>query len=104
MHLCLVTQINQAQNRNHLTGCIFIDYAKAFDCVSHNLLISKLIDGGIHHDNIDWFKNYFEDRTQAVRVVNIWQIAQNSQTASVLTRLRAAPTIRLDIPTCVLSL
>lgn len=48
-----------------------MDYAKAFDCVSHEPLIAKLIDIGIHHNNIDWFKNYFEDRVQAVKANNI---------------------------------
>lgn len=67
----LISHINIAQNRNHLTGCIFIDYAKAFDCVSHNLLIQKLTDIGIHQDNIGWFRSYFEDRVQAVKANNM---------------------------------
>lgn len=40
-------------------------------CVSHSILISKLKDTEIHQNNIDWFKNYFEDRVQAVKVNNV---------------------------------
>lgn len=62
----LVTDINYAMNLNYYTLCAFIDYRKAFDCVNFDILIDKLIDVGISHLNIDWFKNYFKDRTQCV--------------------------------------
>lgn len=47
-----------------LTLC---DLSKAFDSVSHEVLIKKMIDLGI--DDF-WFKNYLTSRTQSVRINN----------------------------------
>jgi hypothetical protein len=43
---------------------IFCDLAKAFDCVNHELLISKLEYYGVHDCNLNWFKSYVSDRKQ----------------------------------------
>lgn len=64
----LVCHLNEARNCNHYSACVFIDYKKAFDCVNHSILISKLSDIGIAWENIDWFHNYFEHRQQRVKV------------------------------------
>lgn len=48
--------------------CIFIDFKKAFDCVNFDILIGKLINIGIDFLNIEWFKNYFMDRVQQVKI------------------------------------
>ena len=47
---------------------IFIDFAKAFDCVSHNILLSKMRYYGIRGQVLKWFSSYLADRTQSIRV------------------------------------
>jgi hypothetical protein len=46
-----------------------LDFSKAFDCISHELLILKLKTYGINGKLLLWFGNYLHDRKQRV-VVN----------------------------------
>ena len=48
------------------TDSIYLDYAKAFDRVDHDLLISKLERYGIHQSLINWIKSFLGDREQVV--------------------------------------
>jgi len=43
---------------------LFIDFRKAFDCVDHNILISKLEKYGIRGTALRWITNYLLDRKQ----------------------------------------
>ena len=47
---------------------IFIDLEKAFDTVSHNILIGKLNHYGTRGIPNDWFRSYLSDRTQFVSI------------------------------------
>lgn len=51
-------------------GCqvdaVYTDYSKAFDKISHSILISKLEEVGIHGDLLRWLASYLRNRTQAV--------------------------------------
>ena len=49
---------------------IYLDIRKAFDTVSHELLLSKLKSLGIAGELLLWFKAYLTDRIQCVRVNN----------------------------------
>ena len=48
---------------------VYLDFAKAFDKVDHNILIHKLKDFEINGKTLQWIKNFLEDRSQRV-VVN----------------------------------
>ena len=50
------------------TGSVFIDLSKAFDCVDHGLLLSKLFKLGCDNDSVNWFYSYLTDRTQKVSI------------------------------------
>jgi hypothetical protein len=47
-------------------GGISCDLAKAFDCLNHELLLSKLHFYGIRNMAGQWFKSYLHDRRQKV--------------------------------------
>ena len=43
-------------------GILFVDFTKAFDAVSHNILLQKLNDIGIRGDVGLWLKDYLTER------------------------------------------
>lgn len=47
---------------------VFLDFAKAFDTVNHEVLLSKLDFMGIRGNVLDWFKTYIEGRSQQVSI------------------------------------
>ena len=51
-----------------VTGVIFLDLKKAFDTVNHEILINKLSNYGIKGNELNWFKSYLCNRSQAVQV------------------------------------
>ena len=61
-------EISQALNcvQNKQVDAIFLDFAKAFDKVSHSKLIHKLKYYGIVGPVLDWIKAFLSNRTQQV--------------------------------------
>ena len=51
---------------------IDIDLSKAFDSISHNLLIAKLKAYGFDTDAINVMKSYLPGRCQRVRLYNVF--------------------------------
>ncbi len=47
---------------------IFLDIAKAFDCVNHRILLNKMVKFGIHGLNLKLFDNYLTNRKQFIDV------------------------------------
>jgi hypothetical protein len=64
----LTNGILEAWNDKLQTAGIFCDLAKAFDCVNHETLISKLEYYDVHDCNLNWFKSYVSDRKQRVHL------------------------------------
>ena len=48
--------------------CLIMDFSKAFDRISHSLIIYKLKHYGITGETNEWIKNFHGDRTQSVVV------------------------------------
>ena len=46
----------------------FFDLEKAFDTVSHDILLEKLDHYGIRGISNDWFRSYLSDRSQFVSI------------------------------------
>jgi hypothetical protein len=71
-------------NKEYVTG-LFCDLTKAFDCVSHELLISKLKFCGINGSILKWLKSYLYNRQQRVllqldsspNILSDWETAKH---------------------------
>ena len=61
--------ILQSLLNNKDTDVIYLDYAKAFDKVDHEILLHKLYTYGIRGKLLMWLKDYLADRSQTV-VIN----------------------------------
>uniref|UniRef100_A0A8R1I2A8 Reverse transcriptase domain-containing protein n=1 Tax=Caenorhabditis japonica TaxID=281687 RepID=A0A8R1I2A8_CAEJA len=42
---------------------IYLDYAKAFDRVPHDILLGKLVDANLNPNLIKWIRSYLSNRT-----------------------------------------
>jgi hypothetical protein len=49
-------------------GGIFSDFAKALDCMNHEVLLTKLYLYGIWRVPEDWFRSYLTHRRQKVEI------------------------------------
>ena len=64
----LTERWREAVERKLFVGILFVDFTKAFDTVSHNILLQKLNDLGIRGDICLWLKSYLTERKQFVRI------------------------------------
>ncbi|XP_011860418.1 PREDICTED: RNA-directed DNA polymerase from mobile element jockey-like, partial [Vollenhovia emeryi] len=63
----MLDDVRYAADRRMVTVSVFFDFSKAFDCVSHRLLINKLASLGLSSSVLSWFRSYLSDRSQAVK-------------------------------------
>ena len=58
-------------NKNLTPINIYVDLSKAFDCLNHDILLSKLRFYGLSDDALSFLKNYLTSRDQYVQLGNI---------------------------------
>ena len=67
----LYHKIIDSMENKKTPSCIFLDFAKAFDTVNHNILLNKLEYYGIRGTSLNWFKSYLNNRIQRVSIGSI---------------------------------
>ena len=61
--------VDAIENKQYSCG-VFLDFAKAFDTVIHEILLKKLEHYGIRGNALNWFKCYLSNRYQKVKIGN----------------------------------
>ena len=69
--LRLIENWKAASDSNLLTGAVLMDLAKAFDCISYDLLIAKLHAYGFNFKTLTFLNSYLRNRKQCVKINNI---------------------------------
>ena len=64
--LDFINNANDAIDDNMFTAGIFMDLSKAFDTITHNILLHKLYHYGFRGISYNWFENYLTNRKQYV--------------------------------------
>lgn len=67
----LTTQINIGFEQKEFTYSQFLDLTKAFDCVSHEILLNKLNFYGFTYESIKLINSYLSNRHQYVKYNNV---------------------------------
>jgi hypothetical protein len=67
----LLNYITDTLEKNEYGVCIFLDFAKAFDTVNHDILIEKLEHYGIRGVALNWLKNYLTNRMQCTEIGDV---------------------------------
>ena len=63
----LLDHIRGEADKGKLTGAILVDLSKAFDTVSHSVLLSKLPSYGVMHTEFQWLTDCLFNRRQIVQ-------------------------------------
>ena len=63
----VVQYLYNSTDKGLVTYCAFIDYAKAFDTLDHEILLKKLLTYNISAHVISWCRNYLVNRKQQVK-------------------------------------
>lgn len=76
--LILATEyIRQALDDGDHVVAIFLDLRKAFDVVSHQILLGKLSHYGVRGLPLQWMESYLKNRVQSVKIGNILSSRQS---------------------------
>lgn len=67
----LICSVLTSLNKNNLTTGLFFDLSKAFDFVSHRILLQKLELMGVRGLPLQWIKSYLSNRRQSVVIKKI---------------------------------
>jgi hypothetical protein len=70
-HLSVLHSIGKSLDQNTQTDILYLDFAKAFDCVDHVILIEKLKWYGVTGNLLNWFTDYLGDRSQRVVIYGV---------------------------------
>ncbi|XP_045451617.1 uncharacterized protein LOC123660605 [Melitaea cinxia] len=60
--------ISCAMDKGFQVDAVYTDFSKAFDKISHSILLDKLKYIGVHGDLLRWIESYLANRSQAVTI------------------------------------
>ena len=66
--MVIIDDIRKEVDKGNLVGAVFIDLSKAFDTLSHAVLLKKLEAYGIQGNELHWFTDYLFCRQQYVNL------------------------------------
>ena len=66
--IVLTEKINEIVDKGELGMTIFLDLAKAFNSISHTILLQKISNYGYSENAIELLKSFLTDRKQRVRI------------------------------------
>ena len=66
----LVEEWRERLDNNYIVDAILMDMSKAFNCISHNLIIAKLAAYGLDDTALKLIFSYLKNRKQCVRIYN----------------------------------
>lgn len=58
----------ESLDNNSQVDVVYTDFSKAFDKINHDMLISKLLNAGVHGNLLRWINSYIRNRSQSVRL------------------------------------
>ena len=64
LSVCLSVSLSLSLDLGLLNSVIYLDLAKAFDTVSHDILLNKLHSDGVVGNSLSWFQSYLDNRRQ----------------------------------------
>lgn len=80
----VIEYICESFEQNMITTAAFLDLSKAFDCVDHKTLLSKLEHKGIRGKSLDLFCSYLQNRKQALAQTNLLPVKSGVPQGSIL--------------------
>jgi hypothetical protein len=75
-NLAAVDKVIYLGNSSNDTSQLFLDLAKAFDLLDHELLLQKLQKYKFSYTSLQWFSSYLNDRRQIVSISNTFSDLQ----------------------------
>ena len=74
--ISLIENWKKNLHKNEIVGAVFMDWSKAFDCISHDFLIAKMEAYGFNEDFLTFLHSYLKRRKQSVNINNVHSIFQ----------------------------
>lgn len=84
-------------SRKHVIE-MFCNLTKAFDCVDHSLLLSKLFSFDMHGPSLQWFQFYLSSRCQQVKVPSLNPLFDKTQPSTSLSPSSISSSTVTSIP------
>ena len=61
----------EGEDDDCVVGAILMDLSKAFNCISHGLIIANVAANGLNFDNLKLIFSYLQGWQQCVKIINI---------------------------------